>query len=337
MEHETRLRQAAEWQTRLNASDVDEDATAEWLEWCQQDPENIAEFERMRLVWDRFDDPRLAAPLRNETPVRKARFAFPRAHFTRVAAAAALLLAVGASVLWLYKHAGGTPGFTDELRTAVAVVRSETLPDGSRVDLGAHSTVRIRFTRERRTVFIDAGEAFFQVAKDSERPFVVRSGVIEVVALGTAFNVRRTATRVIVNVEEGVVRVASVNAHEDVRNEATEAGEGQVRAGPGLQVTYAAEQRSLTVAKVQPAATAAWRTGRLEFIAEPLTSVVADLNRYSPRPIEVNGERLGTLIYTGTVRSDAIEDWLNAIEAVFPVAVIDHGAAGIELRDRVPP
>jgi len=83
--------------------------------------------------------------------------------------------------------------------------------------------------------------------------------------------------------------------------------------------------------KVEAATATAWQTGRLEFVNEPLGSVIADLNRYSNRRIALADERLATLVFTGTLRSDAIGDWLHGIEEVFPVKVIDRGEQGILL------
>ena len=71
----------------------------------------------------------------------------------------------------------------------------------------------------------------------------------------------------------------------------------------------------------------AWRDGRLEYYGEPLSSVVADVSRYSSQPIELVDPQLAQLTFTGTVFTESVDDWLNAIQATFPIRVVttdDH-------------
>jgi transmembrane sensor len=65
----------------------------------------------------------------------------------------------------------------------------------------------------------------------------------------------------------------------------------------------------------------AWRRHRLEFIDEPLGVVIANLNRYSGTPVHVADADLNALSYTGTIRTDAIDSWIDALPEVFPLRV----------------
>ena len=65
----------------------------------------------------------------------------------------------------------------------------------------------------------------------------------------------------------------------------------------------------------------AWRGNRLEFINEPLGVVIANVNRYSARPVHIADTDLAALAFTGTVRTDAIDSWLDALPKVFPLRV----------------
>ncbi len=343
---DTRLMEASEWVMRLQGREADEHTTAQWLEWCQADRGNLAAFESVRTLWSRFDDPRLNTSLAagalsrhsNEALSRGAGFRGRAGVFWALAASILVTLGI---VSWFSRRDVATAPYSQTLRTAVGSLRRQTLPDGSTVELGARSALRVRLTSVRRNIFIDNGEAFFKVAKDPGRPFVVQAGPLQVVAVGTAFNVRKSADRIVVTVKEGAVRVAP-GAATDAANQTgtsalvpTESSDGQVRAGAGHQVTYLMRQHALTMTTIKPAAVSvvAWQVGRLEFVDEPLGSVLADINRYSRRPITLADEQLGTLVFTGTVRSDAIDDWLRGIEAVFPIKVIDGGEQGIVLAD----
>jgi transmembrane sensor len=241
---------------------------------------------------------------------------------------------------WFIVDNANSGVFTQDLSTPVGARTSRTLPDGSTVELGPRSAVRVRLTHDRRNIFIDEGEAFFQVAKHPHRPFIVQAGAVRVVAIGTAFNVRKTDERVVVTINEGTVRVVPDDATAPIDSVnplavPIEHLDGQIRAGAGQQVIYSNRQHSLTMTHVDPIeATTNRRTGRLEFVNESLSSVVAEVNRLSPRPITLADQQLQTLVFTGTVRSDAIEDWLKGLGEVFPVEVVDQGDRGFLVTKR---
>ena len=323
-----RMMQASEWFMRLREPDVDESTAAGWLQWSQADRANLAAFERVRELWDRFDDSRLHGPLARQmtrrTDFRPAAWAI----------AASTILAVGVSSWWQFVRSEH-PAFTEALNTDAGAMRRQRLQDGSIVELGARSSAHVRITRERREIFVEDGEAFFQVAKDPNRPFVVRAGDLQVVAVGTAFKVRKTDERVVVTVKEGAVRVTP-SRQTAAAIAPAESAEGQLRAGAGHQVTYSARQQALTMTPFAPAAApgAGWQVGRFEFVNEPLGSVIADINRYSPRRIALADERIAALVFTGTLRRDAIDDWLRGLRDVFPVEVVDRGELGVLLAER---
>jgi transmembrane sensor len=328
---------AAEWIVRIEDTKVKEQVVAQWLAWCDVDTRNLAAFERVRAVSQMFDDERLRDTLRsvpqNASTARaeKWRALSSRQKWTL---AASTVIAIGVTS-WSIVRNANSEAFTQDLTTPVGAMTRRALPDGSTVELGPRSAVRVRLTRDRRNIFIDEGEAFFQVAKQPHRPFIVQAGAVRVVAIGTAFNVRKTDERIVVIINEGTVRVVpdDATAPIDSANPLTvpiEHLDGQIRAGAGQQVTYFSRQHSLTMTHIDPTeATNNRRTGRLEFVNEPLSNVVAELNRMSPRPITLADQQLKNLIFTGTLRSDAIDDWLKGLGEVFPVEVVDQGDRGI--------
>src|SRR5690606_15969424 len=144
-----------------------------------------------------------------------------RLRFFRVAAAAAV---VGMAVAIAYAV---IPTFSDgpasnssiiraateggAFRTAVGERSSITLSDGASVVLNTNSRIEVRYTPERRNVRLLAGQAWFQVAKHPERPFVVEAGDRRVTALGTAFDVRMDSRdSVQVTLAEGKVSVEPI-------------------------------------------------------------------------------------------------------------------------------
>jgi RNA polymerase sigma-70 factor (ECF subfamily) len=199
-----------------------------------------------------------------------------------------------------------------------------------RLDLAPDSRVSTRFTLARREVRLERGQAFFAVAHNAVRPFIVHVNSLTVTAVGTAFDVRMGPSSTVVTVSEGRVNVAPG---------ADEAGGGpstnteSVRAGVGQRVTFYKSAHRLSVATLDPKVAGSWRDGTLQFVGEPLEDVVGAVNRYSAPPIVV-APAFQQARFTGTVSPTNVRDWLKALEQIYAVEVVDQGAHGILIRSR---
>src|SRR5690606_20213445 len=133
-------------------------------------------------------------------PRRRSRFIAP----ALLAAAAAM------AVLAALRFREAPPGRRPEV-AAVARVEPDLvhLPDGSRVEIHPGGEIAERFTPGERRVSLLRGEAYFTVAKNPDRPFVVEANGVAVHAVGTAFNVRLPTDEAAVEVlvTEGIVHV----------------------------------------------------------------------------------------------------------------------------------
>ncbi len=196
-----------------------------------------------------------------------------------------------------------------------------TLPDGSGLTLDAQSRAVVTYSAARRHVHLLAGAAFFEVVRDTDRPFVVevprdpaaasaRDGV-RITVLGTRFGVERlSAGRVDIQVESGRVRVETIDAQGQVQSlHELVAGEG-LRAGGA-----AAEVQRLW----DPQQAAGWRHGVLVFDATPLGDALEHLRRYLPYPVDVDAGVAGLRV-SGQVRVAQTEDFLRALPGIVPVA-----------------
>lgn len=350
-----RLNEAAEWWLRLREPNVPPETVAEWMRWCDAHPENSQAFEGVQALWQKagLAPLRPASPeeLERERPRRPAlglsrglaskpahRLAPERRHKpARIGAIAAGLAAVIASggVYWL-KGSHAEPavpvlaGQGDQAMSPPGQRRIVKLPDGSRVILGGASRLSTAFTPSLRGVRLESGEAYFEVHKDARRPFVVETLGAAITAVGTAFNVRADAGTLRVTVTEGAV---------DVRSTLPAAVQGAaVRLSAGRQVVLkgggVSPDEPPHVSTVDPGVAMAWTNGTLKFMDEPLGSVVAAVNRYSPGNIELEGEELAGLRYTGTVVSGRIDEWLAALPNAFPVEVVQQGSGRARIRPR---
>jgi transmembrane sensor len=214
---------------------------------------------------------------------------------------------------WLAQN-GRAP---DRIVTGRGEQQSAVLPDGSQIELGGLTGVQLKFTPQRRLVVADEGEVFYRVERDPARPFIVQAGPVSVTAVGTAFSVRREGGSVSVVVTEGVVEA---NANRDIAATSSHAA-GPVRAQAGQRIVFDRGQLEQTARAVhtQPAAT--WLRGQLRFEEEPLRVVVASLNRYAEREIVIGDPELAELRFTGIVFDDSVEDWIEGVQVVFPIAI----------------
>jgi transmembrane sensor len=304
---------AADWWARLRDPALPEQAWHQWSAWFEAHPDHAAAFDRVAALAER---------LGTMTAAQRAAFVarFAPAAVTRrgpswralgLAASVAVAVAAGAIFLAWGSHPGDTPR---QYASETAGRRDIALPDGSSIELGGASSVTAHYGRDERAVDLDAGEAFFRVAH-AERPFVVNAGPLRIRDLGTAFNVRRTGERVTVTVTEGRVRVSPAQGGSDL---------GPIELGAGRQVSYDPTTQAMRILDASPDSALAWRGNRLEFVNEPLDSVLANVSRYSKRPIRLADPSLGKLTFTGTVRVDTIDSWVAALPRVFPVRVESH-------------
>lgn len=153
-----------------------------------------------------------------EDPLKgKTRFLIRR----QMAAAVLAFGVVGAMIAWWFimKSPDAVEGkmsdtfvAMNEIHTGTRQVKKLTLPDGSTIYVNANSSVRIpeKFSKLDRQIFLDEGEAFFEVAKDKKRPFVVHTKTLQVQVLGTSFNVNAYSQlpNISVAVQDGRVRVS---------------------------------------------------------------------------------------------------------------------------------
>jgi transmembrane sensor len=184
-------------------------------------------------------------------------------------------------------------------RTGRAERRAVTLADGSAVELAASTVLSLAFTAAERRVILHAGEAWFQVAPDGDRAFVVQAARGETVALGTAFNVRREPRLVVVTVTEHEVRVAARGREANVL--------------AGHQVSYGDAQGISATRAVNASNAVAWRTGRLVFLSRPLREVLDAIEPWTSSRIFLTDEALGDQLVTVAVEIERSAEILAAL------------------------
>ncbi len=219
------------------------------------------------------------------------------------AIAASLLLA--AWMLW--------PLRVTSYRTDIGGISAIPVKDGSTITLNTDSGIRIALSDTERRVDLDKGEAFFEVAKDPKRPFVVRVGDQRVTAVGTKFSVRRGQNGIQVIVTEGRVRVEHSAAHRPPETAMISRGGVAVAGIAGILV----QDKPLSDVEDR----LSWRQGTLVFHDTLLTEAVAEFNRYNTRQIAIEDPDIGALRIGGQFRTNNSQGFVRLLADAFPIQI----------------
>ena len=326
---------AAAWLARRDCGDWNDTEQAAFTEWMQASTAHRIAFLRLDAAWQQTD--RLKAlgasarpgvvprpggwrlppvldmaevalrqpsgssdrPLDEEAVAAAASGSWPRLR----ALAAAVLVATTLGVGWHFWTAGTS------YHTEVGGLASVPMPDGSNVTLNTDSEIRVAVTDVERRVNLRHGEAFFEVAKDPNRPFVVYAGDRRVIAVGTKFAVRREAKEVRIVVTEGRVRIERIKGEAPVT---------QLSAG-----AIALAGTAGTLVQERPFEEAeeylSWRRGFLVFRDTPLGEAIAEFNRYNTRKIVIDDPAVAAIRIGGSFRSTNVDAFVRLIEQGFPI------------------
>lgn len=327
MEHATRIDQAAlDWLFELRERGADPRTAAEWADWMEQDPAHARAFDRARLLWEAGADLDWADVEAARARARRQRVR-PRVRWAGAALAACCALFALAAVLVIPRGPGG-PATAEPavvlLETGIGEVREAVLDDGSTLVLGAASRVEAALGPDARRLRLLEGSAEFSVAHDPARPFVVEARHLQARAVGTRFRVHERADRSLVEVTGGRVRVSLVGVDGAAP---IELGAGEAAAG---------HHRALRVVqRAGPAEHQPWSGTEMLYRDEPLSNLVADLNRHAPLPYRLGPGVNAETPITGRWRMDArgqrIPELLAAVGLRLEPradAVLLHPAAG---------
>jgi transmembrane sensor len=250
----------------------------------------------------------------------------PAAHWHRATffAIAATIAAVAFFPVMRWLNLYG-PQPVHMVSTAAGELKQLTLPDGSRVTLGAKTEIAVQYGKCERTILLNSGEALFDVAHDPKCPFIVIAGDGAITAVGTEFSVRRTLDRVTVQVAEGAVNVQPRDALSSVgwpkdASDVPNISWPDAKLAQGQEVTYRGNQSRTPVESEDSRVATEWLDGRREYHHEPLSYLIADINRYVEEPIELD-PAVGELQFSGLVYESQVKTFLQDLEIIFPVKV----------------
>ena len=211
--------EARQWVVEMSAADVSADTIAAFDSWLQAGEDNARVYQEVESLFLGLADVLgLEGMLVDDADASyesagvwqriKAAFTPSQGAGYWAGAAAAVIIAIGVLNYW---PAGAPVTESLEYQTAAAEIKTITLGDGSEITLGGETQLFVTFSDQRRQITLPTGQAFFEVASDASRPFVVISGAAEITVLGTSFDVRKGRKHVTVGVEQGAVNVRGID------------------------------------------------------------------------------------------------------------------------------
>jgi len=321
--------EAAVWIARLHGPERSSHMERECLAWQAQSEAHRLAFERCTDTWQDvarvtmrdYATAVLKEPEKRSRPARRLRWSM---------GAALVGLAVGVIVVLQPWRDVQT------YATGVGEQRTVLLQDGTRMSLNTATRVRVTLATTQRTVNVEEGEALFEVAKDANRPFVVRAADEEVVALGTVFSVRLTPTQ---EVRGGALAVTLIEGKVSVRSARKRVDETEatrpilLKPGDRLRLTESGDKAmqgaprvSMTLDQPNVDRLMAWRRSEVVFDDVTLSEVVAEMNRYSRKVIVLVGdESSNNLRVSGLFRTGDNVAFARAVAALHRLVVHDRG------------
>lgn len=304
------LEAAATWVAKLQSDDATAADRAAFELWVSAHSDHRMAYEELRALWSDLGDVPIPSERLGELHAQRRR---------RVGGFVGLCLAAGFAMLALATPYGDR--WRADFYTGVGEIRRITLEDGTEVDMNTDTALVVRYGQGRRKVRLLRGEAFFAVAKNPLRPFVVEEGALSAMALGTRYSVGTAGTE----------RAAGVQVEEG-RVEVEAAGQKAIL-GAG-EVATIDKQGRLSMSKTDVAAGTAWRDGKLVFSRRPLRDVLSTLERYRHGRILLLDEAAGGLEVSGIFDLHDTDAALQVLEASLPLRVMRISGLMVVVQSR---
>jgi transmembrane sensor len=300
---------AAAWLERRDCAEwCSEDQTA--LDaWLSESPAHRVAYLRADDAWkraDRLNALRSAAQVGDDVPNERRYLSA----LGKLAAGLAVVVAVGivAAAYFLTPH-------TQNYATTIGGRETLVLADGSQIEMNTDTALRTSVSASQRKVWLDRGEAYFQIRHDAARPFVVMAGDHHVTDLGTKFLIRRDTDRLEVMLMEGRARFDAADA--DARS---------VVLTPGDLVVATAKTVSVMREPIKELSTdLSWRQGVLIFKHTTLADAAVEFNRYNQEKLIVADSAVANLMIGGTFPTNNVELFGHMAQIILGVRVQRQG------------
>ncbi|MCK5424868.1 MAG: FecR domain-containing protein [Emcibacter sp.] len=306
---DTLLDEATEWFVKMRADDISEPRSDDFVQWISQSPSHQAAYAQIGGFWD--DLSVLETKNTAHQPRKASNSNFVSRHWSPRAIAASIAFFVISIVGFNY----GDSLLMDSHATRVGELADIILQDGSHLVMNTNSKVRIDLQDDKRIVYLDSGEVFFDVTKDKSRPFYVETSGGLVRVLGTKFNIRQRGNSSDVTVLEGAVGVVDYGRMKDNMG----ALSLDATLAPGQRFTLGNDALANVAQLADEAAVLAWRERKLIYNGESFRELVQDINRYYDAEIRIGDPSLNDIEVVAILKIEDRGATLRALETTFNV------------------
>jgi len=307
------MAQARAWYVRMSDEQVGVDDWSLFTEWLEENPVHVNAYDQVELALAG-----IAAAVTPQDNITQDNFAQdksdnviqlipkpkknPKIVWGRYAGIAALLVA---ALTVFYTN---NPFQTMRVQTYATNIGGHeeiVLKDGTHINLNTNTQISVAMNKKTRTVTLESGEVFFDIAKDKKRPFIVNAMDTRITDIGTSFSVYTSDTALTISVADGIV---------DIQNNSQTA-----RLIKGQQAVQIRGDSRITVSAIDIKNISTWRDGVLVFEDAELSTIVPELNRYFEIPISLTDENVANLTFSGVLNISDQNTMLASMEALMPI------------------
>jgi len=331
--------EACGWVAQLETGSMSKEDFVALKEWMGRSPQHLREIHKMAVLSDDMNvltemaEPINAAAKANSSVALQTTGGLLAGWYS-VLAVCVLVLCTGIGFLLINSSQG--PAEPMIIATGVGGFEEITLADSSVVKLNTDSQIEVNFDEDQRKIRLLKGEAFFEVAHNPKRPFIVYADDKFVKAVGTAFAVRWTDGDLSVTVSEGRVAFAPavIKANPIGGDKIKQAKASNVLTNVSVeqplfldsgQKLYLPQHESPTlvaaVTERELMSEMSWQEGILDFSQQPLIEIIDEINRYTHVRIEISDPDLSQLKFGGIFRTGETKALFEALELAFDVEV----------------
>lgn len=322
--------EAAEWFVLFDADDVTEEDKSNFAEWLNMSPVHAREYAEISGLWDEtalygseLDTDQSIIQLYPDLPSIRPTPPVERTFWgdwRKIAAALfiGILLAGSSTYMMTRTNVIVEVANAEIFETQKGESRRFRLSDGSFVQLNTNSRIEVKYSDYFREINLIKGEAFFDVAKNKSKPFIVEVGNMRVRALGTQFNINKRLKRIEVTVLEGKIRVSK--EVQDRPDNAQKMWVSDIGAGEQVITLYHdskrdrdADQEFYKSDHLNLQAILSWRDNKLMFDNRDLIDVIEDFNRHNDQIIILADPGLSQLKITGTFNPNDPESFIQSM------------------------
>ncbi|MGS0497594.1 hypothetical protein CWB85_00020 [Pseudoalteromonas sp. S1727] len=290
--------QAMLWLLRLQENPSQEQLN-QWQQWLQSDTDNSRAFNECLALDSQFAKlpPETVNNFLRLLPEKNAQP--QRMQWSKYLTLAASVAVISISISFY------TPSNTQAYTTAVGETKSVTLADGSNIMLDSDTDLSVYYDDQQRRIELHQGQAVFNVAKQTNRPFLVSVNEITVTVLGTHFNVNRLKNDAVIAVDHGKVNVYDPTFGNILLED--------------KQGYYSYDDRKVELTNIH---FAMWQQGQIHFSHTPLNLAIEQLNRYQTNQLQLGQQQLAQLTISGTFQLNDVSHTAQLLPKILPIEVI---------------